>query len=184
MATIEIADGNLVITLHGFDKFLALRSQLTIPLAHIRAVTVRPPDAHGDGAIHAYRVAGAYMPDSITAGYFWVTSGLGLTPKPVIEAIRRAKSNVETWPVEEGGHRDRAVLCLQKAEEEVVAGAQAAGLDLDDPGKGWAFYDVRDPNKTIGFELEHERLKHVVIELDDLSPEEASDKVLAAIRNQ
>ena len=42
MATIEIKDNVLLVTVEGFDKILALRSSITVPLSHITGVTARP----------------------------------------------------------------------------------------------------------------------------------------------
>lgn len=42
MATIEIKDQALVITIEGLDKIMTLRSSITVPLAHITGVTARP----------------------------------------------------------------------------------------------------------------------------------------------
>lgn len=42
MATIEIKDQALVITIEGLDKVMTLRSSITVPLVHITGVTARP----------------------------------------------------------------------------------------------------------------------------------------------
>ena len=42
---IEIRGGDLVVQIHGWDKLLALRSTLTIPLSHVKGASARPPDA-------------------------------------------------------------------------------------------------------------------------------------------
>ncbi len=42
MARIEIQDGTLTIQVEGFDMLLALRSSLSVPLARVSGVQVRP----------------------------------------------------------------------------------------------------------------------------------------------
>lgn len=180
MATIEIKDDNLVIHIIGVDKLLSLRSQLTVPLKDIRSVAVRPADARGQGEVRAYRVAGAFIPGTVTAGYFWVAGGLGTTPKPSIEALHRAKTAVEEWTYDTGGFKQRAVEYVTKAIEEVTNGAQEGRLNLEEEGKGWAFYDLHDPDKTIGIDVEHAKVRRIVIEVDGITPEEAVQRIKAA----
>lgn len=67
MATISIADGELTVHVQGMDKVWALKSQLTIPLAHVRGATVDPGitrDAKGR------RGPGTHIPGVIVAGTF------------------------------------------------------------------------------------------------------------------
>jgi hypothetical protein len=181
MATLEIVGDQLVIHILGFDKFLALRSTLTVPIEHIRAVTVRPSDARGEGEIKAYRVAGAYLPGAVTAGYFWVSGGLPLSPKPVLDALKKAKTAVEDWAYESGGHKQRAASHVSQALEEISQGASEAEMPLDDEGKGWAFYDMHDPALTIGMDVEHQKIRRIVIQVDGESPEEAASRIKAAM---
>ena len=42
MATIEITDSSLIVHVEGLDKLFTLKSSITVPLAHVRSVTVRP----------------------------------------------------------------------------------------------------------------------------------------------
>ena len=72
MASIEIKDGNLVITMNGWDKLLTLRSSLTIPLTHVIGVEVNPNIADPDNAAHAMKLAGGYWPHKFATGYFAV----------------------------------------------------------------------------------------------------------------
>jgi len=44
MTEVEIADGHLRVVVEGFDKVLALRSTLEVPLAHVRGAS-QDPDA-------------------------------------------------------------------------------------------------------------------------------------------
>jgi hypothetical protein len=68
MADIEIAGDRLIVHVRGADKFLALRSQLEVPLEHVAAVEVNPRDAHG--VWHGLRMGGTNVPGLITAGNF------------------------------------------------------------------------------------------------------------------
>ncbi len=72
MARIEIADGSLTVHIEGFDRFLALRSSLHIPLSHIQRVEARPDINMGLSSIkEEIRLAGAELPGSIRAGTFY-----------------------------------------------------------------------------------------------------------------
>ena len=67
MATITIDADNLVVHVQGLDKLWALKSQLTIPLAHVRGATVDP------GIVRepkGWRGPGAHLPGVIVAGTF------------------------------------------------------------------------------------------------------------------
>ena len=67
-------DGNaLHLRVRGIDQILALRSELSVPLAHIRAVSVRPPEAHS--WFHGLRF-GTNIPGVVTAGTFLTGNGL------------------------------------------------------------------------------------------------------------
>ena len=67
MATISINTSELTVHVQGLDKLWALKSQLTIPLAHVRGATADPGMvAEGKG----WRGPGAHLPGVITAGTF------------------------------------------------------------------------------------------------------------------
>ena len=53
-------------------------------------------------------------------------------------------------------------------------------LNLEEEGKGWAFYDLHDPDKTIGIDVEHAKVRRIVIEVDGITPEEAVQRIKAA----
>ena len=67
MAEIEITPPTLVVHIRGVDQFLALATRLEVPLAHISAVEVSPPEAHA--VWHGLRM-GTNLPGVITAGRF------------------------------------------------------------------------------------------------------------------
>ena len=66
-ADIEITPDHLIVHIRGADKFLALKSQLEVPLQHIAGVEAAPPEAHG--IYHGLKV-GSNVPGVVTAGRF------------------------------------------------------------------------------------------------------------------
>lgn len=174
MASIEISGDSLVIHIHGWDKLLALRSTLTIPLAHVKHAVARPGDAHYD-QMKGLRLAGGYWPGSFAAGYFWVTGGLGGGATEALDRLQGAREQLTGT----GDAGTAAVAHVDAALAEVKKMLEAA--KLPDATRYLAFYDVHDPEKTIGLDVEHERLRRVVIQLDEETPEAAVVRVLAAI---
>jgi hypothetical protein len=67
MATISIDGSDLTVDVHGLDKLWALKSRLTIPLAHIRGATVDPGIV---GKSKGWRGPGTHVPGVIVAGTF------------------------------------------------------------------------------------------------------------------
>jgi hypothetical protein len=72
MAHITLADGVLTVTMRGIDKILALRGHVSVQLAHIRGVEVRPDEARRFW--HGLRV-GTNIPGVVTAGTFYTGDG-------------------------------------------------------------------------------------------------------------
>jgi hypothetical protein len=175
MASIELTDKALVIHMHGWDKLLALRSSLTLPLEHVRHAVARPGDAHYD-RMKGLRLAGGYWPGSFAAGYFWVTGGLGGETQAALDQLEGARERLAA--AGEGGAA--ALAHVDAALAEVKKTLEAA--KLPDAARYLAFYDVHDPEKTIGLDVEHERLRRVVVQLDTEEPEAAVARVLAALR--
>ena len=68
MADIEITATSLVVHIRGVDQLFALASRLEVPLEHISAVELSPPEAQG--VWHGLRVGGTNLPGVITAGRF------------------------------------------------------------------------------------------------------------------
>ena len=109
-------------------------------------------------------------------------AGVGPNAAAVFESLERATHAVAEWPQGEGtpreqSHRDKATEHLARATEAMRAAAEAAGVDPADKGRGWAFYELHDPEKTIGLDIRGEKIRRVVIEVEGQSPEAA----LAAI---
>ncbi|MGW1108512.1 hypothetical protein [Streptomyces sp. NPDC002540] len=69
MAQVSIDDGKLIVEIEGLDKLWALRSRLTIPLAHVRGATADPGIAKEPKGL---RSPGTHVPGIVTAGTFHV----------------------------------------------------------------------------------------------------------------
>lgn len=67
MARISLDGSDLVVDVEGMDKLWALRSRLTIPLAHVRGATA-DPGIVSDG--QGVKLGGARIPGVIVAGTF------------------------------------------------------------------------------------------------------------------
>ncbi|MFD5826084.1 hypothetical protein, partial [Lentzea sp. NPDC060358] len=67
MAVISVQGQDLVVEMEGMDKLWALKSRLTIPLAHVRGATVDPGIL---GEPKGLRAPGTHVPGVITAGTF------------------------------------------------------------------------------------------------------------------
>jgi hypothetical protein len=68
MADIELTPDTLVVHIRGADRFLALKSQLEVPLAHVAGVEASPPEAHE--VWHGLKMGGSNLPGVVTAGRF------------------------------------------------------------------------------------------------------------------
>ncbi|OMI35396.1 hypothetical protein [Streptomyces sparsogenes] len=69
MAHISTDDGNLIVEIEGLDKLWALKSRLTIPLAHVRGATADPGILKEPKGL---RSPGTHVPGVITAGTFHI----------------------------------------------------------------------------------------------------------------
>ncbi|MFC0598336.1 hypothetical protein [Streptomyces palmae] len=69
MAHVSIDNGNLIVEIEGLDKLWALKSRLTIPLAHVRGATADPGIAKEPKGL---RSPGTHVPGIVTAGTFHV----------------------------------------------------------------------------------------------------------------
>jgi hypothetical protein len=67
MATISIDGSNLNIDVEGMDRLWAMKSRLTIPLAHVRGAGTDPEITRRP---KGWRGPGAYVPGVIAAGTF------------------------------------------------------------------------------------------------------------------
>jgi hypothetical protein len=108
MVNIKIVDDRAVFEVQGWDKVWSLRSQLEIPLSHIKGAHIDPAPAMG--WFQGLKLGGTAVPNIFRAGTFY-------------------------------------------QEGELV------------------FWDVHHPEKTIVIELEHERYKKLIIEVEDAARE-------------
>jgi len=69
MVQISIHGDRVRFEVQGWDKLWALKSQLEIPLAHIRSVRADPEPARGWW--HGFRLPGTEIPGVIAAGTFY-----------------------------------------------------------------------------------------------------------------
>ena len=69
MTIVTVHNGDLEITIEGFDKIWALKSHLTVPLEHILSVTYDPEIARGWS--HGLRLPGTNIPGVLTAGSYY-----------------------------------------------------------------------------------------------------------------
>ena len=72
MARITLSAGVLTVAMRGIDKVLALRGDVSVQVAHIRGVEVRPEEARR--IWHGLRV-GTNIPGVVTAGTFFTGDG-------------------------------------------------------------------------------------------------------------
>ncbi|MEP6991944.1 MAG: hypothetical protein ABJA80_13515 [bacterium] len=69
MVEITIEAERVQFEVKGWDRLWSLRSQLEIPLEHIRAVRIDPAPARGWW--HGFRLPGTQIPGLLTAGTFY-----------------------------------------------------------------------------------------------------------------
>ena len=73
MVRISINGDRVQFDVQGWDKLWAVKSQLEIPLAHIRDVRADPESARGWW--HGIRLPGTQIPGVLTAGSFYQSGG-------------------------------------------------------------------------------------------------------------
>jgi hypothetical protein len=73
MVQVSIHNDRVRFEVEGWDKLWALKSQLEIPAAHIRAVRADPEPARGWW--HGRRRPGTQVPGILTAGSFYQSGG-------------------------------------------------------------------------------------------------------------
>jgi hypothetical protein len=74
MVRVSVEGDRARFEVEGWDKLWALRSQLEIPISHIRAVRVDPEPARGWW--HGLRMPGTQIPGVLTAGTFYQSDGV------------------------------------------------------------------------------------------------------------
>ena len=73
MVSVVIQGDRVRFEVEGWDKLWAVKSQLEIPMAHIRAVRADPEPARGWW--HGVRLPGTQIPGLLTAGSFYQSDG-------------------------------------------------------------------------------------------------------------
>jgi hypothetical protein len=73
---VEMQGDRLVAHIRGLDKVLALRSEVTIPLAHVKGASVSPPEVRRQwGNLLRAHVPGTDLPHVVMAGSFLFLDG-------------------------------------------------------------------------------------------------------------
>jgi hypothetical protein len=76
VTTVEIQDGSLLARIQGLDQVLALKSELSIPLSHVKGATVGTPDVRRRWrSLLRLHVPGTDMPYVVMAGSFVFLDG-------------------------------------------------------------------------------------------------------------
>jgi hypothetical protein len=73
MVSVIVQGDRVRFEVEGWDRLWALKSQLEIPVAHIRAVRADPEPARGWW--HGARLPGTQIPGLLTAGSFYQSDG-------------------------------------------------------------------------------------------------------------
>jgi len=68
MTEVEITSSSLRVVVKGFDKVLALKSSVEVPLTHVRGAS-QDPDALRER--HGLRLGGTSLPGVVAAGSFY-----------------------------------------------------------------------------------------------------------------
>lgn len=76
MVSIHVTRREVVVRLRGWDKVLAMRGTLRIPLSHVRKVRARPEEARFDDVIvDTWRGMGTYVHCKVAAGVLHLADG-------------------------------------------------------------------------------------------------------------
>ena len=78
MATLELTDHTLHVTIEGIDKVLALRSSIRVPLAQIVGVTARPDITELMYMPVGAQFLGVHDPGKVLAGRLTLADGTGV----------------------------------------------------------------------------------------------------------
>jgi hypothetical protein len=69
MVIVTVEGDRIRLSVQGWDKLWALRSELEFPLAHVMSVRIDPEPARG--WFHGLRLPGTQIPGVLTAGTFY-----------------------------------------------------------------------------------------------------------------
>ncbi len=68
MTQLDVTADQLVVTLHGWDRFWALKRRIAVPLGHVRGATADPGMSREPAGL---RAPGTHLPRVITAGTYY-----------------------------------------------------------------------------------------------------------------
>ena len=108
MVRVSVEGDRVRFDVEGWDKLWAFKSQLEIPLSHIRAVRADPEPARGWW--HGLRLPGTQIPGILTAGTFYQSDG----------AVFYDVHNPERTIVIDLDHEDYKRLIIEVASPEAA----------------------------------------------------------------
>jgi hypothetical protein len=115
MAHLTLDDTHVHLRMTGLDRVLALKGELSIPLAHITAVNPRPPEAHS--WFHGLKF-GTNLPGVVTAGTFFIGDGFVFYDMHDPDKTIQLDLDHETYR--------RVIVQVEESPEEAVARIEAA----------------------------------------------------------
>lgn len=75
MTEVELTDDMLIVHVKGFDKFLSLKSQLKVPLTHVKGAESGPTILEQWQRLRLGARVGTHLPGVIKAGSFYYFDG-------------------------------------------------------------------------------------------------------------
>ena len=75
MVELELTDDKLIVHIKGFDKFLSLKSQLKVPLTHVKGAEIGPTIMEQWQRSRLGARVGTHLPGVIKAGSFYYFDG-------------------------------------------------------------------------------------------------------------
>jgi hypothetical protein len=125
MATVAVEGREVVVRMQGLDRILALKSELRVPLAHVRRVIPRP--ANIPSAWMALRVPGTFVPGVVTAGTYITPDG------KVFFDVHDPHSTVEIDLHDE--FYDKVIVQVENPEEDAGRIQRALGEEPGEAGR-------------------------------------------------
>jgi hypothetical protein len=147
MASIDITPSELIVRIHGWDKILAMRATLRIPLVHIIRAQARPREAYFDDVlVETWRGIGTYVRGKLAAGLVYLPDGPCFYD--VHDASRAISIDVRGEPIHrvvvqiDGESPDEAVRRIERTIDARWHTARAAS---------WSPYKKKDtPKENVG----------------------------------
>jgi hypothetical protein len=131
MASIEITAHELVVRLHGLDRILAMRSRVSVPLAHVAGIREHAEEAHFDDAVRdSARGIGTFVRGRVAAGSLRLPSGRSFydvhDPRKAIVVDLRSESFEHLVVQVDGESPETAVRRIRYALENRRAWIEAS----------------------------------------------------------